>query len=172
MTITGNQLKQRFSSLLERFNGGDADSLLQVLTQVEAQSGEELHHYGSHADTLYLIYEGSLALSMVVDGKEIPIGTLNSGQHIGSVAVIEPGSSPTTVTAAEPSILLRLDHPGLEKFRSDQPRMAGNLLRALSMDLAERLRVYEEGMVDRTQSSGDVEEFVRLCRPLMGIKAV
>lgn len=172
MAITGDQFKQRFPLLLERLNHQEAENLLRALTQIEVSSGEELHHWESHADTLYLIWEGSLALAMMVGGKEIPLGSLRSGQLIGSVAIIEPGPSPTTATAAEPSTLLCLNHSGLKVLRTNQPRLAGNLLRGLSLDLAERLRVYEENMVERTRSSNDTEEFTRLCRPLMGIKSV
>lgn len=172
MAITGDQFKQHFPLLLERFNRQEAETLLHTLDQIEAPSGEELHRCESHADSLYLIWEGSLALAMTVGDREISLGNLGSGQLIGSVAVIEPGPSPTTVTAAEPSTLLCLSHSGLKALRTDQPRLAGNLLRGLSLDLVERLRVYEEGMVGRTRSSTDTEEFARLCGPLMGIKSV
>lgn len=170
MAITVNRLKRRFSSLMGRFERGELATLLDVLVSIEVSSGEELQHYGGHADSLYLIWEGSLALSMEFHGKEIPLGTLGPGQHIGSVAVIEPGLAPTTVTVTESSILLRLDHPSLVVLRATHPRLSGHLLQALSLDLVQRLRRYEEGMVERTQPPADPEEFARLCRPLLGIK--
>lgn len=170
MTMTAESLKSRFPLLLERLSPGEVGNLLNALTQIQASPGEELHRHGDQADSLYLVWEGSLLLSMAFDGREIPLGTLGPGQHIGSVAVIEPGSAPTTVTVAEPGTLLRLDHSGLNALRADHPRVGGHLVQALSLDLAERLRFYEEGMTGRNQPPRDPEEFARLCRPLMGIK--
>jgi len=170
VTVTADLLKRRFPGLMGRFERGELETLLNVLVPIEASSGKELHHCGNPADSLYLIWEGSLLLSMESDGEEIPLGNLGPGQHIGSVAVIEPGPAPTTVVVTEPSTLLRLDHSGFLVLRTIYPRLGGHFLQALSLDLAERLRSYEEGMARRTQPPSNPEEFARLYRPLMGIK--
>lgn len=106
---------------------------------------------------------------MPVGGQDVTIGTLGPGQTIGAVAVVEPGPSPVTVTVAEPGPLLRLNHAGLEALRKHHPRVGGHLLQTLSLGMAERLRIYEDYMTRRTHT-GDSEEFVRLSRPLMGVK--
>lgn len=168
-TITSKQLRSRFPQLLGKLGRGEGKILLEALERVEVIPDEVLHRFGEQADSLYLIWEGGLALSMPVAGKEVPIGRLGPGSTVGSVAVVEPGPSPVTAAAAEPSSLLRLTHEGLSALRKKHPRVGGHLMQALSMNMAERLRVYEDMMTGRTRS-GDPEEFVRLSRPLMGIK--
>lgn len=170
MAITAKLLKRRFPVLLGRFEHGELETLLEALVPIEVPAGEQLHCCGDHADSLYLIWEGNLSLSMKSGGEDIPLGNLGSGQHIGSVAVIEPGPAPTTVMVAEPSTLLRLDYPTLVVLRTTHQQLAGHLLRTLSLDLVERLRFYEEGMAGRTQPPANPEEFAQLCRPLMGVK--
>jgi hypothetical protein len=44
----------------------------------------------------------------------------------------EPGPAPTTITVAEPSTLLRLDHSGLVVLRATHPRLGSYLVQALS----------------------------------------
>lgn len=169
MTITSKQLRDRFPQLLEKLDRGEAKILLQSLQRIEAEPGTELHRYSDRADSLYLIWEGKVMLSMPVGGRDIALGVLGSGQLIGAVALVAPGPAPVTAMAAEQSILLRLDHGGLEALRKNHPRVGSHLLQAISLNMTERLRIYEEYMAKRTRS-GDPEEFVRLCQPLMGVR--
>jgi len=169
--LTADGLQRRFAVLLERFTRRELQILLDALERSDADPGQELHRGGDPIDTLYLIWEGRLALAMPVGNEIIALGTLGPGEFIGTAAVIDPGPAMVTLTVIEPSILLRLDRAGLQALRKAQPRVGGQLLRALSLDLAERLRLYEEGMAERTQPA-DVGEFIRLCRPLLGIKDI
>lgn len=169
VTITAKQLQNRFPHLLEKFGRGEGKILLEMLDRIEVEPGTELHRYGDPDDSLYLIWEGKVMLSMPVAGRDIALGVLGSGQLIGAVAVVVPGPAPVTAMAAEPSVLLRLDHAGLETLRKNHPRIGGHFLQALSLNMTERLRIYEEYMSRRTRT-GDPEEFVRLCQPLMGVK--
>ena len=169
MTITSKQLRDRFPRFCDRLSRGEAKILLKSLERVEAKPDEVLHRFGDHADSLYLIWEGKLSLSMPVGGKEVPIGTLGPGGSIGPVAVVDPGPAPVTVTVAEPSTLFRLTHEGLEALRKNHPRVGGHFLQSLCLSMTERLRVYEDFMTERTHT-GDPEDLVHLSRPLMGIR--
>lgn len=169
--LTADGLQRRFAVLLERFTRREVQILSEALERIDADAGKELHRGGDPIDALYLIWDGRLALAMPVGGELISLGTLGPGDLIGAVAIITPGSAMVTLTVTEPSILLRLDHAGLQALRKAQPRVGGQLLRALSLDLAERLRLYEEGITERTQPA-DVGEFIRLCRPLLGAKDI
>lgn len=170
VTISPDRLKELFPHLLDKLNRSDLQNLMGQLVHRQVSPGEELHRCGSPADSLILLVAGALELSLLVDGISIRLGTLKPGQLIGSVAVIEPDASPTSVTASQPSEVLTLDHEQLNLLRSANPRLGGLLLRALSLDLAERLRYYEEGMAERLRPPDDASEFAQLCRPLMGIK--
>ncbi|MDQ2696659.1 MAG: cyclic nucleotide-binding domain-containing protein [Pseudomonadota bacterium] len=170
MTIAASLFKRRFPLLLERIGRSEVDILLDVLVRVEVAPGAVLVQCGQRAESLFLIWEGALTLSTVANGQDIVLGTLGPGQHVGVAAVVEPGPAMATVAAARPSVVLRLDYAGLVIMRATHPRLAGNLLRALSLDLVDWLRAFEDYMAHRGQTR-NVEDFVKLGRKLMGIKA-
>lgn len=172
MTITAKGLKQRFPQFMDKMRSREVDTLLDAMQRVDAAPGHVLQHAGDKIDSFYLLWEGSIEILMRADGEEVSLGILVSGQAFGAVALIEPGPALTTATAVDASVLLRLNHERLADLRQRQPRVGGLVLRALSLDLAERLRLYEEGMVVRGSPPRDAEEFALLCRPLLGVKNV
>ena len=123
-----------------------------------------LYRYGDPVDTLYLIWEGRLHLSMTHS-----LGALEPGQMVGVAEVIAPGPALATVTAATPCILLRLDHASLQNLRQTDPELGGLLLRNLSTDLVERLRAYEKSLSQQGWPAND-DAIIHLGRQLMEIK--
>ena len=172
MTITAKEFKQRFPQFLDKLGLREVDTLLAATQRVDATPGQVLLRAGEKNDSMYLLWDGSLEIKMQADGEEVSLGRLVPGQAFGAVALIEPGSALVTAIAVEASVVLRLSHEQLADLRQRQPRVGGLVLRALSLDLAERLRLYEEGMVARGSPPRDAEEFALLCRPLLGVKNV
>ncbi|MDQ2697083.1 MAG: cyclic nucleotide-binding domain-containing protein [Pseudomonadota bacterium] len=171
MAITGKLLKRRFPQLLEKFDNNDLEALLGVLNRLDLEADQELRRYGDYADSLYLVWKGSLAQSMEIGGETIPLGVTGAGQHVGTVAIIDPGPALATVRTAEPGTLLCLDQTGLKTLKQKHPRAAGKLWRALSLELSEWLRVYEEYMSRRGGPQASGEGFVQRGRYLMGIRS-
>lgn len=54
---------------------------------------------GSFGDWIYVIEEGTVEISRMVDGKKIVIATLKEGEIIGEVAYISKGERSATATA-------------------------------------------------------------------------
>jgi CRP-like cAMP-binding protein len=165
MTVnpTPEDLKKRFPRLLGRLEAGDLGTLLHTLEWREVEPGEELCRNAEYCDAMHLLWEGELRLSLWLSGREITIGNIGPGQFVGVVSLIDPGPALLTVTVAEPSRLLRLDHPGLIRLRGSHPRAGGNLLRALSLDLTAWLRSYEAYIAHKT-GPNSIEAFFRIGR--------
>ena len=169
MSITAHDFKQRFAALLDKFEHDQAEVLLNTLTRTNASVGEVLYRCGEHSDVFHLVWEGRVSLSIAVNAKDITLGTIGPGQFIGALSVIDPGPAPVTFNVIAQSVLLRLDHAGLNALRDEHPEVGSLLLRTLSHDLAHWLRTYEEYLMKRTRSES-VEEFVHLGMHLLGIK--
>lgn len=169
MTITAAQLQQRFPQLVKKFNHRELQILLDAMERVDVPAGGQLLRCGEPADALNLVWEGALQVSIGIGDQEIPIGTVGQGHFVGIAAIIDPGLAVAHVSAARPSIVLRLTHAELEALRRNQPGVGGKLTRALSFELAEWLRTFEEYIAER-EKPNDVEEFAQTVRHLMGFK--
>ena len=163
MTITSQALKARFPNLLSKFSASELDTLLAALMLVQVAPGETLYRNGDHCDTMYLLWQGKLSLSLVLEEQEITLGDIGPGGFVGVLGVIDPGPALLTVKSSEASELLSLEHSGLVALRSTHPRLASNLLRALSLDLVEWLRDYEEYMAKR-MNFDNIKDFLRIGR--------
>lgn len=169
MSISVEQFRRCYPKLVERLDNREVQVLLEAMTPAGLAPGDFISRFGEPHDMLTLVYEGGLAVTITVFDEEISIGTMGPGHLLGVAAVIEPGAASATVRAAEPSTVLRLNHDRLMRLRRDHPRVAGYLLRALSLQLAEWLRTFEGYMTARERPN-DVREFARVARQLMGIK--
>jgi CRP-like cAMP-binding protein len=163
LNITPKALQERFPRLLARLDLNEVDILLGFLATREVNPGTVLYRNGDHSDVMYLLWQGRLSLSLRLANEESVLGDLEPGQFIGVSGVIEPGPALLTVRAVTPSLLLCLDHAALKQLRAAHPRLGSKVLRALSLDLAEWLRGYEEYMTERAEPD-DIEAFFRIGR--------
>lgn len=161
--ITPKALQECFPRLLARLNPGEVSILLDFLAIREVSPGSVLYRNGDYSDVMYFLWKGRLSLSLQLANEETVLGNLEAGQFIGVSGVIEPGPALLTVRVATPSILLSLDHAALKQLRAAHPRLGSKILRALSLDLAEWLRGYEEYMTDREEPDS-IEVFFRIGR--------
>ena len=116
MNINPAQFRHYFPHLLE--NTEQIQTLLDTLTYHKAPSSEVLYRYGEPADTFYLIWRGRLQLAMGT-----PLGSLGPGQIVGAEYMIAPGPALATVTVTETSVLLSLDHAGMQQLRKNYPHL-------------------------------------------------
>lgn len=179
MKITPEQFKQRFKSLAANFsNAEDLQALLQHMDVTWVAVGTRLMTRNDLCSTLYLVWDGSLSISLKNGGTGMVLGHVGSGEWMGEVALLDPAPAITSVTAALDTNLLALSHEQFATLRKAHPNAASALLHALSTDMAERLRTYAsrarreyrrdapEVLVGHTEDKlGTIE----LLRTLMGI---
>lgn len=168
MTITAEQLQNRFPGLLKKLDRRELNALLEALERVELTPSEELYCFGRHADTLSLVWQGALMIALGPPAREVSVGVMGPGRFFGASTIVDPGPALAHVTAVEPTTILRLDHAGLEALRRNHPGAGGKLTRALALALAEWLRTFEGYFAGREKPS-DANEFATLFRRMMGL---
>ena len=136
------QFQRVFPKLFANCHQTDVDILLKVFKfSEEIPAGTILIQQNQPSDSLYLVCAGLLGVALENETKRFNLGILGRGQWVGDVSLIEPGPASATVSVLENAVLLRMNHQDLNELRSVYPRTASRLLNALSVELANRLRV-------------------------------
>jgi CRP-like cAMP-binding protein len=135
--MTPQELAARFAPLATHLSIDDVADLQRAMTERSIAPGEVVLREGTDSDTLHLVWDGELAVS-IESGVEL--GRCGGGSIVGEVSLLDCGPASATVTATRPTTLLSLDRSGLETLHRDSPRAATALLRALCATLARRVR--------------------------------
>lgn len=103
--------------------------------------GNEIVHFGSKADDMYLVLSGSARMSRGV----LELGTLTSGDHFGELGLISNRPRAATIVAASELSLARLSRERFADLRREKPAVAVKLMAGLINTLGRQL-------VERTES--------------------
>lgn len=118
----------------------------------QLQSGAVLFYAGELADGGYIVQEGSLMLEPATPsaGKEYSVGP---GTLLGELSLLTDTISPVTVTAREPTVLIRISRSLFRKMLEGYPGSAQRMRDIMS----ERVDAWtrELGVVKRGMSKGE-----------------
>lgn len=107
-----------------------------LLEEVEAAPGETIFHKGDLGDSLYVIVAGRVR---VHDGDRL-LNYLGERDVFGEMALLDPEPRVASVTALEPTHLLRLAQAPFYDLMADRPEVATGLIRVLTGHLRARVR--------------------------------
>jgi len=118
------------------------DALVRFMRGVDAferiavGTDEDVVVEGEPGDDAYVIESGILEVHRLIEGKKTSIRLMGPGEVFGEMAVLSPGVRTATVTALEPSVLLRITADTLQAELDSMKPWMGALVRTL----AERFR--------------------------------
>ena len=104
-------------------------------TEQEVPAGAPVIVEGAVEDHLFAIVAGRLR----VHNGEHDVATLGPGTTVGELAALVPEPRSASVTALEPSTLLRIDKPVLDELLADRPELTTGIIAALVGRLRERV---------------------------------
>ncbi|MEX0316951.1 MULTISPECIES: Crp/Fnr family transcriptional regulator [unclassified Ruegeria] len=157
-------------------------------SEVELERGEVLFEQGDAGDALYALLDGSLEVSVLaMSGRKLSLNLMRPGEVFGEIALFDAGPRTATVSAAEPSRVMRVrsrdvmaqikQHPDLA---ADMIRLAGLRMRWMGTQLNEQVflpmparlarwllhlvRARDEGDGKITLSQSELAEFVGATR--------
>lgn len=134
-------LKDHESLLIDQIGMTELGPLFERCTLTEAQAGEVLLRDGQPVDSLYLLLEGRLFMSVEVDGHTIQLGEINPGNWVGEVALFSGSSEAvSTVAAVGAAKLLRLRFDDFRDMVQTAPEVACRLTHVLIGMMIQRLR--------------------------------
>jgi CRP-like cAMP-binding protein len=93
---------------------------------------------------LYFVISGKLHATSTRAGHKVLLGTIQTGETIGELNLLDPAKASATVTAVEFSQIWKIDAKSLESYINAYPRSAAWLLIGIGKTLAHRLRAVNE----------------------------
>src|SRR5262245_20242540 len=131
---------QKFPALGVYLHGPEVAALLGALVERVAPAGEVLLSEGKSSDTIYLVWDGQLAVTIGEAPDAMEVGRPGAGAVVGEVSFLDGGAASATLTASAPTHLFTIGREAFDGLRRDHPRAATALLRALCRTIAGRLR--------------------------------
>lgn len=125
--------------LLGELDDDDIDWMISTGCRQEIVAGTVLIQEGEPIDTLHILLEGTLAVSVAaLEGKTI--ARLTSGAVVGEMSFADARPPSATVQAVENSLVLSIPrHQLVEKLKKDEG-FASRFYRAIAIFLSTRLR--------------------------------
>jgi len=131
----------RFPALAEELGAANLQSLLAATTPLELPANRKVIRDRMPVDSLYLILDGKVSISVEANKRAIKLGELGPGEWLGEVSVLSGELlASSTVTTETPVRFLRLRHEKFEELIWGNAEVSGVLLRQLVLMLADRLR--------------------------------
>ena len=136
------------------FEGIRPDLLKEIAHDVrviELNEGEVIFREGDPGDFLYLVGEGSVKISKSGrGGLQETLGLIQTGNFFGEMALLDNAPRSAMATAAEPTLLGKVDEPTFQHILELAPsRLHMNFLRAVS----ERLRMVNTHFITEVMRS-------------------
>ncbi len=106
-----------------------------VMSEEELDSGEQLFAKGDLGEDMYVIISGKVRAH---DG-ETTYNFLEDKDIFGEMAVLDPRPRVASITAVEPTRLLKLDRQSLYELMDKHTEVAHGIIRVLCSHLRERI---------------------------------
>ena len=118
------------SGFLSEASEGLRAMLAAQAVEVALERGEVLFEQGDEGDALYAILEGTLEASfLAMSGRKLSLSLMRPGEVFGEIALFDNGPRTATITAAEPSRVLRVRQRDVMKQIGQHPDLAVDMIR-------------------------------------------
>jgi CRP-like cAMP-binding protein len=135
------EFEQRFPMVVAELGPDNLARLLEVCTVVNLPPRRKLFRDRMPVDSLYLVLEGEMAVSLEDAGKTLELGKVKPGDWLGEVAVLSGEQlASSTVTTVTPCRALKIHAQDFERLVIHDEDIAYALLGHLVDLLAGRLR--------------------------------
>lgn len=99
-------------------------------TEVSLDRGEVLFEQGDEGDALFAILDGLLEVSfLAMSGRKLALNLIRPGEVFGEIALFDNGPRTATLTAAEPSRVLKVRQRDVMAQIQRHPDLAVDLIR-------------------------------------------
>ncbi len=135
------EFSAKFPALAIELGPSNLETLLKATTVLSLPAGRKVIRDRMPVDSLYLLIEGRVEISVEEYGQSILLGHIGPGEWLGEVSVLSGDlHASSTVTTETPVKFLRLRHQAFEDLILSNQEIASVLLRQLVLMLADRLR--------------------------------
>jgi len=165
------QLAVRLSALGAHLRAGEVATVAALFATRRLEPGEALITEGQPTRTVFLLTEGTLAVKARVGELDSELGRLRPGALVGEIGFLDGQPATASVVAADDATVQALDRDTFGALERSHPRVAMQLMHAITRTLAGRIRTATDrlealrGGDERPDSRGFIEAF----RSLLGM---
>ena len=154
MAIVSNLDLIRRVPLFSDLTAGQSSILYASVDKKRFKRGENIVEQGKISGTLYMILSGKArVLSQDARGREVIMATLDVGDCIGEMSLIDGSPRSATCVATTDVVAGQLTRDALAQLMNKQPGVAARLLLAISKRLSDHLREANRKILALTQVS-------------------
>ena len=118
------------------------------------EDGEVVIREGDSGNTMFVIQEGQVQVSVSRDGEEFPLRTLGSGEFIGEMGIFDAAVRSATVRALGQARILTVDKKGFLRRVHEDPSLAFRVVQTLSRRIRELTEEVARLRAERDQGEG------------------
>ena len=149
---TAKEVAVYWTELLHKcilFKDLDDDELKKILSitkEVRYKKGEMIFKKDDPDDSLYLILDGAVRISIEIGGEKEVLTVLNRGFHFGEMALIDNVPRSATVEAVEHSKLLRIRKANFDRVLESDIDIELKVLRSMTQAFTNRIRDIDKNL--------------------------
>jgi CRP/FNR family cyclic AMP-dependent transcriptional regulator len=119
--------------MFERVGLEDLKQLSGLLQQKRYNKGEVIFHQGDVGTALFIVRKGEVAIRLSSsEGQVVTLALVGRGYAFGELALLDGEPRSTDAVAQEETDLLKLQREDFQRFLSERPQVAMDLLAVLS----------------------------------------
>ena len=115
----------------EVFSDTELDELARLARPAEFEAGSIIIRERDVGDTLYVIAQGTVTVSIKDSGMEKRVATLSSGDFFGEMSVLTGAPRAATVTTQTPIVALEVERKTLQKLLKTDSTLAERIATVL-----------------------------------------
>ncbi|MEO9240202.1 MAG: Crp/Fnr family transcriptional regulator, partial [Jatrophihabitantaceae bacterium] len=126
----------RRAGLFQGVDPADVEALGSQFEVFDAPRGTTLFNEGEPGDSLYIVLSGKVKLGRrSPDGRENLVAIYGPSDQFGELSLFDPGPRTATATVVTDARLAKLPKPALQKWATERPQIAMQLLRVVARRL-------------------------------------
>lgn len=115
--------------LFSKLDTQEQQGLFALMQRVEIPANEPIFWRGDRGESLYIVHEGRVAVSVPSErGEHVPVATIGPGELFGEISLLDGGPRTATCRAAEDSVLYTLERADFRTFILTHPDAALDIL--------------------------------------------
>lgn len=138
-----------------QFNDEDIEWIARVGVARRFAKGMRLIEEGTHLDTVHILLEGAMSVSIAKLGE---IAKLGNGEIIGEMSLIDSRPTTASVMVEEDSLVLAVSHAAIRQRIETDTAFSARFHRAVAMFLADRMRSTIQHMGYGAAEKGNLQE--------------
>ena len=146
LALTPSQLRRL--KVFAEMTDAQITTFISLLEPVQVKIGRIIVKMHEMGDCMYLLLDGDVRVSQMVDGRETMLAELGTGDFFGEFCLVNATPRSADVVAKRDCRLLKISKPAFAKLMTDQPELGVRFLFAILSVMATRLRAMDRKFAD------------------------